>query len=586
MTGVRGTDPFVEQVRAATDLVALVSSYLELKRAGRRLKGLCPFHGEKTPSFFVHEENQSFYCFGCHQGGDVFRFLMLQERLTFPEALRMLAEKAGIPMPSRRAHDAAEDRVGEALEVAAAFFHETLLTAAGRAAREYLANRGIGDAEIERFRLGWAPAAWDGLLRHAGRLLPERALLQAGLLIEGERGPYDRFRERLMIPIRTAGGRIIAFGGRLLGPGEPKYLNSPETAVYKKGMVLYGLPEAREAIRSAGNLIVVEGYFDVISLSAAGIGCTVGTCGTALTAEQAMLLRRYGERWTLLFDGDAAGRAAVMRALDAAVPVHPGVRIALCPDGSDPDTWVRREGAQAVRDAVARAISPLQYLEDWTRGEGMGLEDILPRAADLLRKVTDSLIRDRWVQEAAGRFRISEERIWATIGRLPSPPKTAGPASRKDESVRMTAREREIVSAAVRRPAIAAPLLAATSDVPVVSAACREILGWIGARHDEGIDDPAGLLSRASDEPDLLRDLSFLNEEAEDVGSAPEHPEEMLRRIQSWRLRHRMQELTDRIRRAEERGGDVAPLLAEKQEMAETLRQLGDMDRTGEGNFR
>ncbi len=582
---LRGTDPFVEQVRAASDIVGLISSYLELKRAGRRWKGLCPFHTEKTPSFFVHEENQTFYCFGCHQGGDVFHFLMLQERLTFPEALRMLAEKAGIPMPRQRNQDAAGDRIGEALEVASAFYREALRSPAGRAARAYLAGRGIRESEIERFGLGLSPPAWDGLLRHAKRLLPERALLQAGLVIEGERGLYDRFRDRLMIPIRTPGGRIVAFGGRLLGPGEPKYLNSPETAVYKKGTILFGLPEAREAIRASGNLIVVEGYFDVISMSASGIGETVGTCGTALTPEQAGLLRRYGERWTLLFDGDAAGRAAVMRALDAAVPVHPAVRIALCPDGSDPDSWVRRDGPAAVREAVTRASTPLQYLEEWTRSQGMEIEEILPRAADLLRKVSDPLIRDRWVQEASGRFRIHEARIWGAIGRIPGAMEPRG----KGESAgvtRLTAREREVVSAAVRRPAIAVSFLEVAREMPVIGTRCREILDWIATRHTEGVREAAALLSRAADEPALTRDLAFLHEEAEDADPSPEHPEEVLHGIRSWAMRYRMQELTDRIRRTEEGGGDVAPLLEEKQNLAKALRELVESERTDEGNFR
>lgn len=580
---LRGTDPFVEQVRAATEIVGLVSSYLELKRAGRRWKGLCPFHTEKTPSFFVHEENQTFYCFGCHQGGDVFQFVMIQERLTFPEALRMLAEKAGIPMPRQRAQDSSGDRIGEALEVASAFYRNTLRSPAGSVARAYLTKRGISDAEIDRFGLGLAPAAWDGFLMHARRLLPERALIQAGLVIEGDRGLYDRFRDRVMIPIRTAGGRVVAFGGRLLGPGEPKYMNSPESLIYKKGTMLFGLPEAREAIRAAGNLIVVEGYFDVISLSAAGIGETVGTCGTALTAEQASLLRRYGERWTLLFDGDDPGRAAVIRAMDAVVPVHPAVRIALCPDGSDPDSWVRREGPAALRQAVERGSTPLQYLEDWTRGQGMGLEEVLPRVTDLLRKVSDPLIRDRWVQEAAGRFRIAEARLWEAIGKAPGGSESGkrGVPPRSN----LTAREREIVAAAVRRPEIAAALLDAGEDGSVIGPRCREILEWISGRFGEGIVEPAPLLSLAADEPAILGDLAFLHGETGDIEPAPEHPEEVLRRLRGWALRHRMQDLTDRIRRIEEQGGDVSSLLQEKQDLAEVLKRLAAEDRSDMGNF-
>jgi DNA primase len=582
--GLRGSDPFVEQVRLATDIVGTISSYIELKRAGKRWKGLCPFHTEKSPSFFVHEENQTFYCFGCHQGGDVFQFVMLQEKLTFPEALRMLAEKAGIPIPRTSARGQSEDRIGEALDVASEFFRSSLGAPEGRAARDYLAARGIEGAQIARFGIGWAPASWDALLRHARRLLPERALLQAGLVVEGERGLYDRFRERVIIPIRTAGGRTVGFGGRLLGPGEPKYLNSPETPLYKKGTVLFGLPEAREGIRQAGNVLVVEGYFDVIALHAGGIDWAVGTCGTALTPEQAGLLRRYSERWTLLFDGDAAGRAAVLRALDAVLGVHPGVRIAICPQGVDPDSWIRRDGPAVVREGCEHALTPLQYLEGWAREEGLTIEETLPRVAEMLRKVTDPLIRDRWVQEAAGRFHLAERRVWEAVG-APAPAARIPGVER--EPFRLAARERQIVAAAVQHPGLAADLREACEGVPGIGDICLEILAWIDARSQAGVLDPAELLSLATEEPNLMRDFAFLHEEG---GSAESEeggllPEDLIRRLRTLGLQHRMRDLTDRIRHVEEQGADVSPLLGEKQRLAAELRALQPGGATSDGNF-
>lgn len=587
--GLRGSDPFVEQVRLATDIVATISGYLELKRAGRRWKGICPFHTEKTPSFFVHEENQTFYCFGCHQGGDVFQFVMLQEKLTFPEALHMLAEKAGIPIPRSSARGAAEDRIGEALDVAAEFFRSSLAAPEGRAAREYLSARGIDEALVAHFGIGWAPASWDALLRHARRLLPERALLQAGLVVEGERGLYDRFRERVMIPIRTAGGRTVAFGGRLLGPGEPKYLNSPETSLYKKGTVLYGLPEAREGIRKAGNVLVVEGYFDVISLHAGGVDWAVGTCGTALTPDQAALLRRYGERWTLLFDGDAAGQAAVLRALDAVLSVHPGVRIAVCPTGVDPDSWIRRDGAQAVRDGCERAISPLQYLEGWAREQGLTVEQTLPRVAEMLRKVVDPLIRDRWVQEAAGRFHLAEARVWEAVGAPAAPASGTGtrPAGPSREPFRLSPRERQIIAAAVQGPTLAADLLEACAEVPGIGPVCRSILTWVDEQVRTGVTDPARLLSLATEDPELVRDLAFLNDEGGSVDAEEGDllPEDLIRRLRTLGLRNRMRELTDRIRMAEERREEIGPLLAEKQRLAAELRSNQQSGAAGDGNF-
>lgn len=583
--GTRGTDPFVEQVRAATDILAVISGYVELRKAGARHKALCPFHTEKAPSFFVNVESQTYYCFGCQKGGDVFSFLMEQEKLTFPEALRMLAEKAGIPMPQRRrrGEEGIDNRLGEAMEVAAAFYCERLKKADGKGALDYLAGRGITRDSIERFGMGWAPASWDGLLNHARRLLPERVLLKAGLLIEGDRGPYDRFRGRIMIPIRSAGGRTVAFGGRLLAEGEPKYMNSPETPLYKKGTTLFGLQEARNAIRDERNVLVVEGYFDVIALSEAGLGWAVGTCGTALTGEQAALLRRYTENWTLLFDGDQAGRTAVLRAFDAVIPVHPAVRIALCPEGLDPDSWVRRDGPEVVQEALTRAQTPLQYLEGWARSAGLSTEATIPKVAALLRRVTDPMIRDLWVQEAAGRFRVRERTLWAAIG-----PAKQSNGKRSDRTAGsggsdFSAREQQIIAAAVRDPREAAALLEACQDVPGITLHCREILSWVSARNDEGISEEAGLLSRAVEEGDqLMRDLSFLHQE---VGQMKEVPSDLIDRLRGFGLRQRMRDLTDRIRRAEEEGQDLAPLLKEKQDLALRLRGLDLTEKPAEGNF-
>ncbi len=572
--GGRGSDPLVEQVRAATDIVAVVSSYVELHKAGKRWKGLCPFHAEKTASFFVNRENQTFYCFGCQQGGDVFSFLMEQEKLSFPEVLRSLADKAGIVMPTRRHSGEAgvDDRLAEAMEVAADFYRERLASAEGTAARDYLAARAIGPEEIERFGIGWAPASWDALLRKASRLLPERVLVKAGLVVEGERGLYDRLRERVAVQIRSAWRRTARERGRLLGPGEPKYLNSPETPLYRKGTVLFGLKEAREGIRREKNVLVVEGYFDVIALSRAGVDWTVGTCGTALSAEQATLLRRYSERWTLLFDGDSAGRDAVLRAFDAAVGVHPSVRVAICPDGLDPDDWVRRDGAEKLREGLRHARSPLQYLEEWARVERLSPEATLARVAGLLGRLTDPMVRDLWIQEAAGRFRIREQTLLATVGGASTARRSRSIPTARSSEKRLGLRDRQIVAAAVRRPASAVALHEASQDVPGVSVRCRELLEWIAARYVEGVTEPARLLSRVADEgEEMVQDLAFLHEE---TGSMEEVPPDLLHRLRGWGLRQRMRDLTDRIRQAEEKGEAIDALLAEKQDLAMRLRDI------------
>jgi DNA primase len=323
----------------------------------------------------------------------------------------------------------------------------------------------------------------------------------------------------------------------------------------------------------------------VIALHMGGIDWVVGTCGTALTPEQALLLRRYGERWTLLFDGDSAGRAAVLRALDAVVGVHPGVRIALCPDGVDPDTWIRRDGAATLQDACARALTPLQYLEGWARAEGLTMEQTLPRVAELLRKVGDPLIRDRWVQEAAGRFHLAESRVWEVVG-TPAAAARSAPAVR--EPFRLGARERQIVAAAVQSPEMAADLIEACTGVPGIGTICLEVLAWIDVQNQAGVRDPAKLLSLATEEPNLMRDLAFLHDEGgaaepEEGGGLP--PEDLIRRLRTLGLQSRMRDLTDRIRRTEEAGGDVEPLLSEKLRMATEMRSLQAGVESSDGNF-
>jgi DNA primase len=317
----------IDRVRDATDIVALVSRHVALKRAGKTWKGLCPVHQEKTPSFTVNPARGIFKCFGCGEGGDAFRFLMAHEKLSFPEAIELLAAEAGIPLPKRTPTAEAEESVYPALEWAVGVYRRELQGPRGEPARALLARRGLDGATVERFGLGFAPPGWSHLLDTArGRYTP-RVLIRGGLLLEGDRGPYDRFRNRLMIPIRSALGRAIGFGARALGDEEPKYLNSPETEVFHKGRVLFGLAEARDALRETGDVVVVEGYMDALALSQFGVGHVVASCGTAFTEDQARILRRYVERAVMLFDGDAAGIRAAWKSAGVFLGAGLAVRV-------------------------------------------------------------------------------------------------------------------------------------------------------------------------------------------------------------------------------------------------------------------
>lgn len=361
----------IARVREAVDLVEVVSDHVRLKRRGRGFEGLCPFHDEKTPSFSVDPEKGLYYCFGCHQGGDVFRFVMELERLSFPEAVEQLARRFGVELPAAgpdaRRRRRETDRLRSLLEEAQHFFVSRLASADGAAARRELERRGFGRDTWSEFGFGFAPGGWRALLDELGRRHPAGALVHAGLVVESDRGrePYDRFRDRLMFPIRSADGRLVAFGGRVLGDGEPKYLNSPESDVFRKRSTLFALDRARRAVGERGEVVVVEGYFDCLSLHRVGVDWAVATLGTALTSEHARLLRRRlgdGGTAVLCYDADAAGRRAAIAG--AKVLLGAGIEVAVLslPEGADPDDVVRDGGREAFEAQLAGRRPLLELL--------------------------------------------------------------------------------------------------------------------------------------------------------------------------------------------------------------------------------
>ena len=442
---------YLAEIRAGTDLVSLASDHLTLRRAGRRLKALCPFHEEKTPSFSIDPDKGLFYCFGCNTGGDAFKFLMLKEGLEFVEAARQLGERIGIHPPERKGPGAERRRrVLEANARAHSFFRAQIAdAAAGRAARDYLSRRGVGDEVIEAFELGFAPDSWDRLrdsLAAAG--MEPRAGVEAGVIIDknsdGKR-LYDRFRNRVIFPIRSLGGEVVAFGGRTLdGDEKAKYLNSPESPVYIKGEVLYGLDRARAAIRDKGHAILVEGYLDLVGLVARGFENVVATLGTALTASQAKLLRRYTDRAVICYDPDAAGARATLRALEIFLGMEFRATVLRLPDGLDPDDFVRERGAEAFHAALKGSTPAVEYLAETFAAE-LDLDDPRQRAAGVnkmlpfLARLDSAIERTGYLPIIAARFRVEEDLVVADVRQalkkgargvsLSAPPKS-GPARR------------------------------------------------------------------------------------------------------------------------------------------------------------
>jgi DNA primase len=363
----------VEEVRAAADIVKIVGDYVKLRKAGANLMGLCPFHQEKTPSFAVHPSKQIFHCFGCGVGGDVFKFVMLIDNLTFPEALERVAERVGVRLrqPAAGGDDSkAQERSAlyKIHEAAAKFYASQLTgTAEGRAARAYLVDRGLKDEVIGRFRLGYASRSGKALERHLAASGFAAGLLEkSGLVLrEAEGGrPFDRFRGRIIFPIANESGKVIAFGGRALGDEQPKYLNSPETPIYTKSRVLYHLDRAAKAIRQQDDAILVEGYMDAIAVDSCGIENVIASCGTSLTETQIRLLARYSRRVVVNFDPDSAGMAATARSLDALLEAGFEVKVLTLQGGLDPDSFIRTGGAAEYRHALEAARGYVDYLAD------------------------------------------------------------------------------------------------------------------------------------------------------------------------------------------------------------------------------
>jgi DNA primase len=412
---------FLDELRGRVSITDVVGRSVRLIRKGRgEATGLCPFHNEKTPSFTVSEDKGFFHCFGCGAHGDVIGFVMRSEGLEFPQAVERLAGEAGMQVPretpEERERAERQATLGGAVEFAARHFEQQLRASAGRAGLEYLKRRGLTDDTIRRFRLGFAPDSRHGLkaaLEKAG--IPEATAIEAGLLIKpadeappsGDGGPsdrsYDRFRGRVMFPILDRRGQAIAFGGRILDQGEPKYLNSPETPLFHKGRVLYGLSHAQKTARETNEIIVVEGYMDVIALAQAGISNAVAPLGTALTEEQIALLWRMAEEPILCFDGDNAGQRAAARAADRAIPLlKPGLslRFAWMPAGEDPDSLVRAKGAAGFREQMLR-MEPLVEMV-WRQVLADRPLDTPERRAGFRRDLAEAVARiaDRSVGEA------------------------------------------------------------------------------------------------------------------------------------------------------------------------------------------
>lgn len=516
-------ESFVEQLKTSIDIVHVVQGYVRLRKSGSSFLGICPFHQEKTPSFHVRQSPAYYYCFGCGAKGDAISFVQNIERISFPETVKLLAERYGIPLPKSEStpesDQAARERqvLLEIHERAAEIFRAQLTGGGeGRQALSYLKERGLSDRTIEKFGLGYAPGFSDNLVRRLNGQFSTELLIKSGLIQTGDSGRnFDRFRRRIMFPIRKESGKIVAFGGRIFGDGQPKYLNSPETPIYSKSGLLYALDAARDSVRRKGFAILVEGYMDCIALHQAGIENVVASCGTSLTEPQARLLARFSDRVVVNFDPDTAGSAATLRSLDVFLEQGFNIRVLALPGGDDPDAFVKRHGAEAYSKLLEKAPAYFDYLLQKSRqendlktveGKVQAVNQILP----YLAKISNRMERVEQTKRVAEFFGFEETIIRDELKKTVSSKQEKLEISRSQIRSKLTASEKHLLKAILDNSQTAREVieqLSASEDYRGLDSESifRQAIALF---REEGRIEPGRLLEKL----DRDRDKDFVNQ--------------------------------------------------------------------------
>ncbi len=606
----------LDEIRSRVDIVELVGHYVTLKRAGENWKGLCPFHTEKTPSFTVNPKRNIFHCFGCGVGGDAFGFLMRQDKMAFPEAVRALAEKTGVELPVRGRAPEADGKfeaLRKVMALAADFYARALWEAEGAKARGYIESRGIDPEVARRFGLGYAPEGWNALLTHMAKQgVTDEQLVQAGLVLPRQTGAgfYDRFRGRLLFPIRDIQGRVVAFGGRALAGEEPKYLNSPETPLYVKGQMLYALDVAKTFMREKSRAIIVEGYLDCLMAHQHGFGETVAALGTAFTAAQLGLLRRYADEVVALFDADAAGQKAssrleemmndVMDIQDLGWSVartggferagYFPIKVALLPAGHDPDSLLRAEGAEGLRSRLDAARPLLSFGLDKALGEedlttSRGRANAHARVSLILSKVANAEEATVLAREAARQLGVDATQLWIEAQQLQgarsrgrAAQRAAGPAQPQTGWPPPSFQERDLLALLLHVDEAREELLPVVEDEEVAHPGLRILLSAL--RQAPAIR-PEALMAELEGEAERGLLAALLVEERQ---WADTHSQvgELKKRYDIRRRKKRVRQVAQAIVQAQATGDPALPALEEElrslqrdlQREAEAVREL------------
>jgi DNA primase len=583
---------FAERVKQQADIVRVSGEYVRLKKTGQNFTGLCPFHQEKTPSFSVHPVKQMYYCFGCHEGGDVFKFVMQMDKCEFPEAVRTVAEKCGIPIPRPRERSPEEHREnqqrGALVEMhreAAAFFARQLHDATeGKVAAAYLEDRGLDREAMARFGLGFAPSAGDALLRHLKSKYPEKLLEASGLFSRDQSGrPYDRFRRRIMFPIANESGKIIAFGGRAMGDDMPKYMNSPETPIYTKSSVLYHLDRAKEALRQNDFAILVEGYMDAIAVARAGITNVVASCGTSLAEPQIKLLGRFTRRVVVNYDPDAAGQAATERSLALLLEREFDVRVLALPAGADPDKFLKEQGADAYRKLLAEAPPYLDYLigraQRMDRSTAAGKVAALNFLMPFVQRLPNRLLRSEWATRIASELRVDEPVLREALRRAAA--ERRGEVKAKGELLAPPVKpdERQLMQMLVESEGFREKLAREISSAGLHRGLETEKIFEVLVSHTGGRPDPATLAARLEEKDRrLLFEILF----EPSVERTWEEAESCLDSLRNRRIAEELAELEKQIQ-ALPAGAEQNRLLYRKLELNRSLSRKQQPDKFSAG---
>lgn len=577
---------FIDELRAQVDIAQVIQDHVSLKRVGTSLKGLCPFHGEKTPSFHVNRDKGFFHCFGCGVGGDVFKFLELHEKVGFQDAVKMLAQRFGLPLPEMTAGDDADAAVREALlkihEAAQAYFRESLAAPVGSRARQQLQARGITAATIETLGLGFAPPTREGLkarLVALGFEVP--VIIRSGLAVERDNGQViDRFRGRLTIPIARDTGSIVAFGARAMDADQqPKYLNSPETPIYSKGRTVYGLHLTKPAIRKSGYAVIVEGYFDFAQVVQETSLPVVASCGTALTIQQAQALRRFTQKVVLSFDPDAAGQGAAARSCELLVAEGFQVNVAILPAGEDPDTFIRTRGGRPYADQLRGSRPYLEYLIDRAAAahdlrNDESRRQFLNEMLGVAARIPDAAARDQFADRLAHKARITEEVVRAEIRKAAVDRRTTLTARELPAFGQLKPAERGLLWALLHEPAQALAAMAELDQEDLDSLASGRILQVAQSLQEIARDVfPATLLERLTMvEAQLVTGIAT----APHAPAPPEHCVRALKKLRYEREQAALQREIDRLQQlgAETHGGAIDSLWERRKDLLHRIETL------------